>query len=72
MDKKSHKPSKEVKTGKEPKSKSARKSKRKSKSSISKETAGTSGINLSGGPIPLDSDIDSDIVEDDFSVVFML
>ena len=24
-----------------------------------------SGINLSGGPIPLDSDIDSDIVEDD-------
>jgi hypothetical protein len=61
----SNKPSKEVKTGKKPQSKSARKSKRKSKSSISEETAGTSGINLSGGPIPLDSDIDSDIVEDD-------
>jgi hypothetical protein len=61
----SNKPSKEVKTGKKPKSKSACKSKQKLKSSISEETARTSGINLSGGPIPLDSDIDSDIVEDD-------
>ena len=56
----SNKPSKEVKTGKKPQSKSARKSKQKSKSIISEETAGTSGINLSGGPIPLDSDIDED------------